>query len=297
MSTIDILGSLLNDSDIEADARPARPVPAEQRFNCQRCGGSGRYVGHMTFPGRVIHSEHVNGKCFCCDGRGWFRKPYAVAMADKQAAKIKREDGVRRAQMSRVEAFDKAQPGLLAWMRQQEWSQFILDMAALVDSPRGLSERQLAAVLSTKAKSDARNAARKAERAQAAAQTKPVVDAIAAMFDKARETMKKPMYRAAGLVLYVAPPTSVNAGAIYVKRSDRGDYLGKVVNGELRIAYGVKLTEQDKAAFAEIAADPAGAAKRHGLETGSCCCCGRRLTDPASVAAGIGPDCAEGWGF
>lgn len=34
-------------------------------------------------------------------------------------------------------------------------------------------------------------------------------------------------------------------------------------------------------------------AKTFGVETGTCCVCGRELTNPASVAAGIGPVCAS----
>lgn len=44
-------------------------------------------------------------------------------------------------------------------------------------------------------------------------------------------------------------------------------------------------------------ADPNVEIKAQGLRTGQCCCCGRELTDPESVANGIGPICAENWGF
>jgi hypothetical protein len=36
---------------------------------------------------------------------------------------------------------------------------------------------------------------------------------------------------------------------------------------------------------------------RYGRATGNCSCCGRELTDPASIAAGIGPVCAEKYGW
>lgn len=35
----------------------------------------------------------------------------------------------------------------------------------------------------------------------------------------------------------------------------------------------------------------------HGKLTGYCSCCGRKLTNPISVERGIGPICAEGYGF
>ncbi len=40
---------------------------------------------------------------------------------------------------------------------------------------------------------------------------------------------------------------------------------------------------------------PTGYSIQH---AGKCCCCGRQLTDPISIAAGIGPECAgrAGWG-
>jgi hypothetical protein len=48
--------------------------------------------------------------------------------------------------------------------------------------------------------------------------------------------------------------------------------------------------------LAKIAADPEAAALRYGREIGRCCRCNRTLTDEASRAAGIGPDCAnKGW--
>lgn len=47
-----------------------------------------------------------------------------------------------------------------------------------------------------------------------------------------------------------------------------------------------------KAALDTIERDPLAAIKAHGIATGSCGCCGRELTDPESIAAGIGPICA-----
>jgi hypothetical protein len=44
-------------------------------------------------------------------------------------------------------------------------------------------------------------------------------------------------------------------------------------------------------AVREIEADPLAAAKETGLLTGRCSCCGRELTDPASIEIGIGPIC------
>ncbi len=57
---------------------------------------------------------------------------------------------------------------------------------------------------------------------------------------------------------------------------------------EVRRAGGAWLDD----VFGTIRADPARAARLFASVTGSCYSCGRRLTDPQSVARGIGPDCA-----
>lgn len=50
-----------------------------------------------------------------------------------------------------------------------------------------------------------------------------------------------------------------------------------------------------EAALAEFNADPAKAAAEYGHAVGSCCFCGRELTDERSVTVGYGPVCAERW--
>jgi hypothetical protein len=105
--------------------------------------------------------------------------------------------------------------------------------------------------------------------------------------------LKNPKFRADGLTFSFAGPNSKNAGAVYVKAGDV--YAGK-------IAGGVYTPSRDAASgtgdtIAKIAADPKGAAISYGRLTGQCSCCGRTLSDPASVDLGIGPVCAEKWGL
>ena len=45
--------------------------------------------------------------------------------------------------------------------------------------------------------------------------------------------------------------------------------------------------------LARVEADPLAAARENGVLTGRCSCCGRPLTDPTSIAYGIGPICRE----
>jgi hypothetical protein len=70
-------------------------------------------------------------------------------------------------------------------------------------------------------------------------------------------------------------------------------YLGKITPNRL----DSRLSDDVKAVLLEAAADPLTAAIRYGKETGSCSCCGRDLTNPDSIAAGIGPICREKFGL
>ena len=70
-------------------------------------------------------------------------------------------------------------------------------------------------------------------------------------------------------------------------------YLGKVTPRRM----DSRLSDDVKSVILEAASDPLTAAVRYGRETGSCSCCGRDLTNPDSIAAGIGPVCREKYGL
>lgn len=288
--------ALENLDDLRAPARnPHRAIATERKtFPCMSCAGTGKWQ-----PARrgayIVGRENSRGesKCFACKGTGSHTKPHAEAVREKAQAKAKREQGARNAQANRREAFEAANPGLLAWMFRQEWSAFLQEMARNVDTPRGLTDGQLAAVLNTKAKQEARRAEKAAEKAAGAVTVS--LATIETMFNAAREKgLKKLAYRAHGLVVSPAAATGKNPGAIYVKTSG-GEYLGKVTGGKFLATSAASDTQ--KAALLAIAADPAGEARQYGKETGICCCCGRELTDKNSIEAGIGPVCADKWGF
>lgn len=167
------------------------------------------------------------------------------------------------------------------------WSGFAAEMVGILDRGGRLSERQSAACRSMIDKVAARRAAERAA---------PAVDLgrVHAMFEAAMANgLKAPRFYAAGLVLSLAKARSANAGAVYVKRG--GEYLGKVQGRAFKPVCDPTTAAGIAGLLAEIAQDPMEAAKRHGRSTGVCCCCGRTLTDPDSVAAGIGPICAEKW--
>jgi len=105
--------------------------------------------------------------------------------------------------------------------------------------------------------------------------------------------LKHPKFRADGLTFSLAGPASKNAGAVYVKAGDV--YAGKIMGGVFSPTRDAAAGTGE--AVARIAADPKSAAVAYGRLTGQCSCCGRTLSDPASVDLGIGPICADKWGL
>jgi hypothetical protein len=78
---------------------------------------------------------------------------------------------------------------------------------------------------------------------------------------------------------------------VYPARADRSRLLAKIV---IRTAYGVEFEYAGAAnrfvnASQRLNREEAAA---FGRETGWCVVCGTELTDPDSIAAGIGPVCA-----
>ena len=89
--------------------------------------------------------------------------------------------------------------------------------------------------------------------------------------------------------MYRGPDGSI----VKVQRSGQGRLYGKAlvesetVPGSWRFDYMPGLISS---ALVALTLDEA---KAFGCETGTCCVCGRELTNQASVAAGIGPVCAS----
>jgi len=81
---------------------------------------------------------------------------------------------------------------------------------------------------------------------------------------------------------------------VIVERARRGRWVGWTFVYEQRGSAKTLLQGALRArALREVEADPRGAAERYGRATGRCAVCGRELTGPASIRAGIGPKCAS----
>lgn len=91
----------------------------------------------------------------------------------------------------------------------------------------------------------------------------------------------------------LAGAASRNPGAIYVK--EQSSYLGKIVGGEFIATRDCGADRQVQ--VIEVACNPEAAAVAYGKATGSCSCCGRTLENKVSIERGIGPICAEKYGW
>lgn len=252
-----------------------------EQITCRKCGGHGSrtygYVNIRTYP------------CGICRGTGKVTARRLANVERFKKAEATKEQNKRVARMSFQEANSELIAGIAA---AAEWSTFA---ASLMDSFRQygkLSERQIAAGQSMLDKI----AANKKARAEAnnAKGGDVNVSAIEALFNNARASgLKRLGFRTMEIDISAAKETGRNPGALYVKRN--GEYVGKIVTGKFMATSAAPADTLAK--VLEVAADPLGMAKLYGKQTGNCSCCGRELTDPVSVANGIGPICESKWGF
>lgn len=266
-------------------ARPALAPIAKPTFveACRKCGGTGRYGSF--------------GQCYACKGRG--KNEFKTSAADRAKAR----QGNNRRSASKLEAnwtaFVEEYPGEAAWITANPNFSFAVAMGEAARKWGGLTETQMETVR----KCITREEARKAERAARVANA-PTVDtsAIEAAFAKARaaaaadrEGIKWLGLRLDGFKFSDAPATGTWAASIFIKDTVNGQKLGRIIRGKLFCNPGVP--EGTEARIAAAIANPAEAAKAHGQRTGECSVCGRELTNKDSRALGIGPICAERFGF
>jgi len=276
-----------------ADAEVARATRAATTYteNCPSCRGSGQF---RSYSGRVV------GDCFKCKGKGTQTfKTSSEQRAKSQASATATRDRKAATAAEQANAWLDANPVEAEWLREPVKGDFTFhaDMLAALVKYGELTERQEAAVRNAAAKSAARKlqwAADRAERDAGAAVLS--LDKIRTGFDSAVRFLKRPKLRIADIQFSLAPATGRNAGCIYVVRANDDTYLGKITQDDKFIT-SRDCTAADSETVARVAADPAAAATAHGHQFGNCSCCGRELTNPESVARGIGPICAERWGW
>jgi hypothetical protein len=195
----------------------------------------------------------------------------------------------KQAAIASAQALNAATPIFDQVFAMASWNELSASLAEQHNSGRAWSEKQVLAISSMVARMEERRAQRAAEA------TSVDLRLIVSMFAHARDKgYKRPIYRAEGLKISLAPATGANAGALYVK-TDEDQYIGKVVDQQFFASRDA--TDEHKTALSVIAQSPRDAAIRYGQKTGHCACCGRALSNRQSVDLGIGPICAGKWGF
>lgn len=196
---------------------------------------------------------------------------------------------------SKIDAFTEHHPKVTDWLiAKQLVSNFAASLLLQVRSRGMLTERQLAAVERILAQDEAR-----AKIIEAA----PALDLakLEATFQIAKDHgVNQPKLRLGNYLFKVASAMGNNAGAIWVTVAAKDEfgerpYLGKIKDGVFQAAR--TCSAEQAAEIAQVASNPAEAAKAYGRRTGMCCVCGRELTRNESIDAMIGPICAGKYGF
>lgn len=269
----------------------AAPIASEPVFfdRCPKCGGSGRYGGF---------TRRSAGRCFKCNGKG------QVGFKTSPEARAKSRENAAARKVKTADAWKTANPNEWRWIANRSASfGFAASMSTTIDKYGSLTDGQLAAVQrcivsdETKAERDAERQAQWAqERAEREAAAPAVsIAAIETAFKTAQGNgIKYPRLRLDTFEFKPATATSKNAGAIYV--TERGDYLGKVMDGKFQRVRNCD--DATEARIVAVCADPKKAATAYGQRVGACSVCGRELTAKQSVANAIGPICSAkyGWG-
>lgn len=109
------------------------------------------------------------------------------------------------------------------------------------------------------------------------------------------EMGKHPCFRIEGIRITIASAASVNPGSLYIK-DDRWNYIGKITPyGLMKIQNPSLITDIQKTYILAAIHEPEKMAMSSGKRTGTCCCCGRTLTNSLSIELGIGPICRGFW--
>jgi hypothetical protein len=255
---------------------------------CQSCRGTGRFI---SYSGRAL------GPCYKCKGNG--HKTFATS--PEVRAQARQRTAVAKAS---VVADHQAE---LTWLnatlarrdRLPEGYATMLEGAQTrLLGGHELSDGQMAVIV----KGMARSAQWAAERVQKQADKGATLDVTA--IRNALQNRKKVMI--AEFTFSLAPNHGNNPGAIYVK--DRGTYVGKIARDASTFLPGRDFDQSRLPALAEVMANPAEAVKADAARraelllkdpgmTIPCGCCGLTLSNPESIARGIGPICAGKWGF
>lgn len=287
-----------------AQSRPPKPVahaaPAAAEVaqlaasgevyieECAKCRGSGIYRGYSS-RGR---------QCFACKGVGHFVRRTSPEQRAKARTRVAaKRQAEAQSLAAKAQAWREAHPAAAQWIAEAggRGFEFARSMGEAVAKYGALTENQLAAVERCVAKAAERKAQIEAERAarEASAPTVTVAKIEEAFASAKAAGIKFPKLRLGQFRFSPAPVHGKNAGAIYVKAGE--EYLGKISGGKFQRSFSCE--EVRAAEVVEVASNPEAAAVVYGKQFGRCSCCGKELSNKKSIERGIGPICAEKYGW
>jgi hypothetical protein len=273
------LDAVIDNAGFEVRSAPPSYAKIAETYSepCKSCRGTGNFV---SYAGRIV------GLCFKCKGAG--KMTFKTSPVARQQAKI----AAVVSKLTKIEAFKNDQPEVFTWLSSQTTFAFGVSLRDAFIQYGSLTDNQLAAARKCIASLNARK-----EAAVAAVVNAPAIDVakIEAAFASAKGNgIKRPKLNLGDFNFRPAPASGKNPDSIYVTGQDK-IYLGKVQAGRFVKAYACDDTTATE--IVAVASDPASSARAYGVRTGSCSCCGRTLTDKSSIDLGIGPICAEKYGF
>lgn len=272
------------------DASGNKSIQSKGEFKekCPRCAGSGRY--HRV-------TEH-GLTCLKCKGHGYL---YFKSSKDERAAKrIKAAEKKVAKGEQNVAAFELLHPEIANWWNASNGDfHFAVSLKDWVFKNGQLTPGQMGAAQRCIDKLAQLAQARVDREQHAVAGGKVDLSAVVKSFGHAKSCgIKRPKMRLLfgdeGMVISEAAAHSVNAGSLYVKAKD-GLYLGKITKNLFFRSRDVDDAMETN--IREALSNPSAAAVAYGRRTGECSCCGRELTNGESIARGIGPICADNFGF
>lgn len=282
--------------DVDAfNAVPTARRVERQKFPCEHCAGTGMYQHPRMHQPR--------SECFKCKGKGYFM----ASKWDRMKAKQKRVESKAKKLADARAAFDERNPGLYNFLNENRWSEFARSLAVQIENRGGLSDKQVDVAKRMCEKALAKQATyveEKAAEVKAVTEAAPQFDRLAESFLTACANLKYPKLRLMAedgqrVVLSRCGGGSKTPGHINItdgRSFGNNTYFGRITPSGLGfLAKNVPAPVYQ--VLREFNDNPTDAIKVQGIRTGECCCCGRELTDPVSVASGIGPVCATKWGF
>lgn len=292
----DSLDDLIGSSITTPKQPPANYKPVEQRAfteACPKCRGTGHW--RPGYP------------CFKCKGTGRLtfktsREDRAQSRAGAATRRAKAKDKRAQDLAAQVEAFKIAEPAIWSWLDGNDFG-FAQAMRAALARYGSLTDGQMAACRKCVAANDARKSA-----AAARIEAAPAVDV--SKIEKAFAVAREKAHRARQVGMWLKPlrlqsgehalsfrPGSDGsewAGMIFVK-TENGQKLGHVKAGKFIRRF--ECTDAQEAAVLDACSDPAKAAVAYGKAWSICAVCARTLTNDESIERGIGPVCAERFGW